>query len=390
MAKSKEVELPETTGVVEAESAEEREFDSVMGELGGSAVRWNVYCIFPRDKAGHCATWESGTEISLDRIAREFGAGEYKVRAFGSDGRVIGGKNVKISSNTQYEREKAKALLPQVAKPEMSMMEIIALMDRSQSNMLQIMMANQKAQSDLLMALLMKPQPLPASNGLDAPAVINMMASMKGMLSSGDGGGVDTLLKGLELGRSLDGPADGGTDFMSLAAKGLDVVGSALKHKNENPRPPPPMRKVAIKQQPKAQIEKPEQTQPTAAKVESEVKAEIPQTAEQTTMFKQLQWLKLQVNALLVQAKRDSDPALYAAVFLDNLPDFVSEEEIEERFKGADALTQLALVNSQVSQHSQWFDQFRLAVLEQLSETDAEELDGMDVTDGAEEIDGID
>ena len=83
-----------------------------------------------------------------------------------------------------------------------------------------------------------------------------------------------------------------------------------------------------------------------------------------------MQWLKKQLAVLVYQAKRDSNPQLYAAVLLDNLPDGLSEDLIREHFGDPTAVQKLAFVNPEVSSYTEWFEEFRVAVIEQLDAED--------------------
>lgn len=87
-------------------------------------------------------------------------------------------------------------------------------------------------------------------------------------------------------------------------------------------------------------------------------------------MLRQIQWLTAQVRSLVYQASRDSDPELYAAVLIDNLPDFISEDEIRSRFSDPNAIAMLEQFNPAVGNFAPWFEKFRVAVLEMLTDDD--------------------
>lgn len=370
---AKEVELDD-------ESREERdaELEAAFAELGSNgAIRWTVYCTGPRDKVGHCATWEDG--ISLERIAREFGAGEYKVRAIGEDGKMLkgGARTVKVSNNSSYERERQRlaTAAPAAAPPQsMGVAELLTFMSAQNQQSMQMMQAMLQAQSSMMTAVLSKPA-APVSNGLGATDVVEMMSNMQNMFKPADASGVDTLLKGIELARSFEGGGSSdGTDFLTLAAKGLDVVSSAMKNDKDKPAQPR-VRRVKIRQIREAQAK-------TSALAKPAKPANVQQPAEVPKgepVNKKLEWLKAQLKGLVHQAKRDSDPELYAAVLLDNLPDDISDEEIATHFSDASAVTKLSLVNSDVGKYKDWFERFRIAVLEQMTD-DGE--DGEDSEDG--------
>lgn len=392
MAKVREIDL---TGAEDETPQEEQgdELASVLAELGGKGVlRWNIYCLSPKEKYGHVATWESGEEVSIARIAKEFGAGEFRVRAFDERGRVAGGKNVKISALLEAKAKKEEIVQ---AQPQgLGMMEMLTFMNTSQANqqaaardmmqqMMQMQMQAMQSQTALLTAVLGRPQ---ASNGLDAPALISMMSGMRDMVAP-KSDGVETLLKGLELGRSLEGGgSDGGTDFMTIAAKGLDVISNVVR--SGNTLAPQRTRRPAQLPQPKpivASVRREPQTPQTP--VTQSVTQAVEKTPEEKTMLAKLQWIKAQTGALVIQAKRDSSPELYAAVFVDNIPNGITDEEILLRFQSDDAVAQLAALDSRVNEHREWFENFRQAVIEQMTDDEDEDEDDEHVEDEDEDDD---
>ena len=99
---------------------------------------------------------------------------------------------------------------------------------------------------------------------------------------------------------------------------------------------------------------------------------------EEQPVLQKLQFVRAQINALLVQAARDRDPELYAAVMLDNLPDFITEDEILERFSAPDAIDTLIGLDSRVGQYRQWFEEFRRAVIAGFDTEEGETAPGPD------------
>ena len=87
-------------------------------------------------------------------------------------------------------------------------------------------------------------------------------------------------------------------------------------------------------------------------------------------MLQQLNWLRHQVNVLVHQAMKGGDPQLYAAVMLDNLPDFLTEEDIYQRMRSPSAVNDLAKFDPRVNQYTDWFDKFRTAVLAEFEDED--------------------
>ena len=91
--------------------------------------------------------------------------------------------------------------------------------------------------------------------------------------------------------------------------------------------------------------------------------------------MKKITWLQKISADLCARAQRGKSAELYAEVFLDNLPPFVSEQEVAQRFQSPDAIAQLAQLNPNVAQFAPWFEEFRQHVIEILAgEEDLEEV----------------
>lgn len=90
-------------------------------------------------------------------------------------------------------------------------------------------------------------------------------------------------------------------------------------------------------------------------------------------VIRQIQWVKAQLTALVGQASRGKSAELYAEVMLDNLPPFITPDDIAERIGAPDAIAQLAKLEPRVLQHAAWFEEFRKAVNEYLTDTDEPE-----------------
>ncbi|HVA16676.1 MAG TPA: hypothetical protein VMV59_03075, partial [Candidatus Dormibacteraeota bacterium] len=147
-----------------------------------------------------------------------------------------------------------------------------------------------------------------------------------------------------------------------VASKGIDMLKPLIEREAQNPRP--------------AQVG---QVTPRLAAPAPGAAAPSPET---DPMLRQLNWLRVQTNALVIQASRGKSPALYAEVLLDNLPDFISEQEFYERLKSPDAIAQLAQLNGDVAKYAPWFEELRKEILAQFSEDEAEGGGGEDAGGG--------
>ena len=78
---------------------------------------------------------------------------------------------------------------------------------------------------------------------------------------------------------------------------------------------------------------------------------------------RKIAWIKQQTVVLVYQASRGKSPALYAELFLDNLPPFLPEAEVLEQMQGEGAMQKLAMLNSKVLTFPEWFEEFRKEVV---------------------------
>jgi len=79
-------------------------------------------------------------------------------------------------------------------------------------------------------------------------------------------------------------------------------------------------------------------------------------------------WLKGTLEALLVLAARNRDPQLYAEVTLDQLPDYVPVEQLQQFLSGPDWWALVHQFDARIGNYRQWFTDFRDAVLTLLRE----------------------
>jgi hypothetical protein len=224
-------------------------------------------------------------------------------------------------------------------------MKMILAMIQNQATMFQTMMSAQKSEAPSLTDLL---------------ALIQ--ASNKGKGGSEEGA-VNMLLKGLELGKELGG---GDASMLDVAREGLHALGPLLEQDRAT--------KAAQHAQQPALLAPPSPGAATAAAPTAA--AAQPQQGDSVGLVQQINWLRVQLKALVLQASRDKDPELYAEVLLDNLPDFITPEEIKARLSDPGAVEQLAQLDARVRQYPKWFEEFRAALVALLTDEPEEDAPG--------------
>lgn len=357
----------------EEETELEKDTISELLELGQGEVRWKVDRISPADKAGHCTTYITG-DLSLDRIREEWGGGKFKITGIGPDGKYVARRTVAIVEPVKH---------PMLMQPQNNVAEIMAIVNSSRNDSSTMMMQMMKSQSDLLAAVLSRPQPVGPDPTQMQTNMLAMMASMRDIFkpekSTSD---IELLMKGLELGREFGGGGGSGdTGWMDLLVSGMGMakplIQKAMEAPATIPTPIAPRQRVIATTVPDA---------PNSPPV-----VENPVKSEENPMLHLLSWLQRQIKALLVQAARDKDPELYAEVFLDNLPDDVTPELILKHFDDEKAIERLAAIDGGVLKYREWFESFRDSVIDMLAgsedddDVDEENVDEPQVVNGSVE-----
>lgn len=318
---------------------------------GNSAARYEIRRTLPAMEAGYCGTL-THEEMTMERIAEEWGAGSYTVRVRLPGGKFAGSTGVQIAPLPKSKQPPPVA--SQHAAPSNGMGEMIAAMQRNTDSQISML-------STLVKSLIERPLPTPPTPP-PPPDTLAILATAKQLFAKNDSSGDLTMfMKGLEFGKELGG--DGGTDFGTLLSKGIDGL-KDLSAMNPAPQPQPQRRaRPALAPPGTVPAREP------AAEAAPIVQAGAP------PMLQLLQWLKQQTVMLCHQASKGKDPGLYAELFLDNLPDGLTPETILAQLEAPDAIQKLAKLNANVLNFPEWFEQFRQECIAELTGGDDDETD---------------
>ena len=380
---TEEKQLPEDEVSTEQESDDEigdeqqLAISELLGMDGASTIRWKVDKTSPIPEAGFCANYY-GTELSLERLKEEFGAGAYQITGYDAGGKYIKGgrrkltiakSHVPIQSNNVLSQKDLLELVMKKPEGNGELIQMMQLMMQQSTQQMQQQMQLASQQTQMMTGLLTAMLGKPADKGPDALA---MIAALKDVLAPADktsaNDSVSMLLKGIELGKDLGG--DGGpSDWTALVGKGFDMAKPLLEAAAaQNPSSGNAAPVGALPGSPP-----PERSAPTVFPSQnSALQSPTPQSEGDPVLLK-FQWLSRQVQSLLMQAERRKDPELYATVFVDNLPSFLSEEEVYLHFTDPNALQNLAQINPRVMVFREWFEAFRIGVIHALDANDAEQ-----------------
>jgi hypothetical protein len=316
------------------ESPIEDELAGILGADDSEDIKYTVHKMpgKPGERIGYCNTYTRG-DLSLDTIRSTFGGGQYRITGRNSKNQYVTSKQV-----TLIDLPKAPGTL-NGAGASADLAAVLQAAKGDGSNVAMIMQMF-KAQSDMMTAILSRPSE-PHDKG---PSVMEIIAMIKTLQPEKDSGNdaVKMLMQGLELGQKLGG--GGETGMLDIAKQGLEMIGPLVAREASQPKPAPrPNPQPQIQQQP--------------------APAALPQQEAPNPMMQKLMWLRQLTATLIVHAVKQHDPETYAEVVLDNLPSFITEDEILERMKPDNVVAQLAQLNPQVTQHAAWFEEFRQAVI---------------------------
>lgn len=174
--------------------------------------------------------------------------------------------------------------------------------------------------------------------------LLEEMQLMKGIIGGGQSVGPDKVLelvmKGMEIAKETAGA--GGDSWPAIAGKAIDVLGEPLAQLVQAQALAPAM---------------PSQTSPASSPAAGARAIARPQPQQVNPMFKQY------LSFLIGKAAADADPALYADLILDNVP----EHLIRQFLADADPVAKLAAFDARVNQHAEWFRDLGRACMELLN-----------------------
>jgi len=292
----------------------------------------------PGERRAYCNDYTRDT-LSLDVIRATFGGGPYRITVYNAENQYVSSKQVSIA---ELPKDAAPA-----AAPAVDVAAILAASGKNDSMALMLKMF--ESQSSMINALLSKPAPV-APAGPTAMELVSLIKALEPKKSDSDP--IELLMRGLELGRTLGG---GETDMLGLGMKALETLGpaiaSGIEKQNGAAALPAPAPRIASNPQPA----------PAAPPKPERSPAEM-------DVIRKLNWLNRLTAQLCEHAAKERNPDTYAEVCLDNLPPFITVEEIHARMSAPDAIAQLAQLNPNVTAYAPWFEEFRQAVLSMIEE----------------------
>lgn len=362
---------------IEGELGEESRSDllSALGELADpGGIKCQVIRVSPKETAGVCGSY-GASELSIDRIREDWGAGKYQIIFRNNKGQIEAKRTIsivaKLEPKTPTGPDIATLLREMEAKQEKNTMQL----------MMSFMQAQMASQGELMKAIA-------GNRGSDfnAQSMLAMMVSIKELFKNDNAGSqVDTLVKGIELASKFGG-GDSEPSTLSAILKGLELAAPLLKGAGNAPQIPPvqipatasralpdPRRVQPVPQSPNPTPDESAGRNGPAGVGESEIQTGGTSSGdgaadEGESMLDLLIWLREQLKMLVEKARDEKDPAIYADYVLDNLPEKVTAEVVETALTRPDWFDQVCMLNSSVSVHREWFEEFRECALEVIQE----------------------
>lgn len=339
MARVIDEELDEELGPVESDTPDDVAVNSLLSEIAGDVNSGvTVYRSGPNQKNKFLFKCHPG-DFSLEQLRDEYGGGDFRLYIT-KEGKLY--KNVGVSIEPPRRAPEA----PTPKNNPGDMLEMFREMQKQNMEQMQLMM--------LRMAEAMRANvPAPVDPIAMQNQLLSQLASMKSLFSRDETpreNPLDGILKGIELAKSL-APAPVGeansTDVLLEAIRTLGgpiAAGLARMQGNEAPAP--------LESEPGV-IEPPTPTHKKAAPDMNMV-------------------LKMQLGMLVKKAHAGADPALYADLILDNVP----ENQVRAFLLKPSALDELVKINAKVADVRPWFEQLAVEIRAALDGEGGEEEGG--------------
>jgi hypothetical protein len=378
--------------------AEDREAIDILQGLRAiqtsDPVRWTIERVDGEGEAGLLAKWPT-LKLKWENIRDEFGPGTYAI-----EGRTIRGKYIRRTTLTIASDSPRKAkptdmqsfnvtefLAQQEARDRLKReederrdRERQEREDKRAEKREQLILAGLPAFATVLAAMFGRPQLdvgalAAAMRPAPGPDPLAMIAALKQLAPEPAPAGKDPMATAITLFELLaDKAGNNGAraDWLDVVKEGVKVlgpsVGGAIEQTIVQAR-----ENAAAAQQNGAAHGTP-QNAPAALPAPS-ANAHIQQAASEAGMLDllpHLSWLKTQLAKLAGAAHRNRDPELYAAMFLEELPNGLTPQRVLELLSRSDWLAQLARFEPSINDTiAPWWNQLRECLFAMIHEAAA-------------------
>ena len=232
---------------------------------------------------------------------------------------------------------------------------------------------------DILMTRPLGPPAAPVTPAVDFPSLIQSMSQLMGQMRpsvpvaapSAPAPSMETMLnlvlKGIEIGREVSSAA---TDDGGIIGVVRDLIKSPILEQALRSAVPSTATAIA----PTSPVALIDPTTPVAP-IAPRPATQPVQTNGADNMNTKEMWIRAQLHFLVNKAEKDSDPELYAAYIVDNLP----LDDVIAFIDRPDALEQMISLNPKVGDYRSWFESLRDEIKILLTPEDDSDIDDENV-----------
>lgn len=284
----------------------------------------------------------------MDRVKEEYGGGKYEAAVF---------KNGKLFRKFNFN----------IANPRVN--SVIKNSASEFANIVAMMGKQQETQfAQLKELVLSQKSPAQSFNMMEMmTGMVTLMVQMKNLMpSTGNSNNIDLLLKGMEIMKDFGGGGGGGETTMMDVFKEL-IKSPLLEKAIEGVSTVVPQSAIANN----PVIKKPPSISQSSNHQSNNSQSNNSQPSQGNANMPNVNpVIKGYVNQLIQKAERNSDPALYAAFILDNVP----ENLVKEYLMREDLMDFIISINPNAAKHSEWFNELKNELTEILLEDASENL----------------
>ncbi|MGA9854259.1 MAG: hypothetical protein WBR29_03140 [Gammaproteobacteria bacterium] len=340
-------------GEADAERIQSDAQDDIFRVLSGldasGEARWQVERLLPAADLGYLFDLTTA-ELNLATIKKRAGPGKYRCTGFRANGTYIARRTFTIAR--ELEPPPGTAVVP--VSGQQTLNDYMSFIERSK--------LAQKEELKFWAGLLL-PLFVPVLAQLFSrkeSGIGEMVAALKGLKGMTDGeSSVDQLAKTkqlIELVKDLSPDKDTtGSTWPDIVRDGLAQVPTLLG---------------ALGQARAAQQGQPGQPRPGGPPLGPQTN-QAPPAQPENPMFVLINWFRQQLPMLIQRAARNADPALYADLLADNMPQGVSLPDLKAALSRPDWFGLLQQLTPDVTPYQGWFTQLRDALVQIIDEANA-------------------
>lgn len=339
----------------------ERDEDVIraLTEIEGSdEIRWQIYRLSEPD-SGFVVVL-STAELSVERIA-ELGAGRYRVRGIRENGTYFKSKIITIAKRPQPVGGGVLTdLLEQTKTKNIEPLQMMTLLMNQQQN-------SQQQMTQVMVAALGRKEESKTEIpwGAIVAAIPPSLVALKEFFSS-KADPMKQMMDAIALTEKLRGDGDKpGTTWPDLLKEGLATIPATLQSLRSTPPDTSPTVTASTVEVPLA-IKPPSQT-PEAVMPPADMNIQL------------IGWFRELIAKWFKAAQRNGNPELYAELFIDELPDSITDDQIISMLGADDWWMKLVAFESKLAPYQGWFTQLRAHILSNfVSESDEDDTDRRD------------